>query len=138
MTNEQDVYLEIRSQLNNPTLSSNYQNFLEKYCNWEDGKSTQRAMSFILDGGYQTQELSFNPEELKVSEDIVIWSDVVGYEKYHIVKNIIADDSTIRISKKATLFDPIQQEIAGEPCYFVQHDSYEGWISQSDYDLLKQ
>lgn len=134
LTKEEQVYDEINQQLNVPTLSDNYEQFIKKYCNWEDGNSTQRAVSFILNQeSYKVKELPFKKYTLPLTKDIIIWSDVIGHGNYKIIKNVLADNKNIEVCKKAALVDPIQNTEAGVYCYYVKGDNFEGWISADDF-----
>lgn len=139
LTQEKQVYQEIEKQLETPQLADNYEQFVKKYCNWDDGNATQRALSFILNQqSYLVRELPFEKETLSVVNDIVIFSDVIGHGNYDIVKNVLAAGQAMNVLKKAILVDPIQGNDTGDPCYYVESNDFKGWISTKDFLTLKK
>ncbi|GMQ72461.1 CDP-glycerol glycerophosphotransferase family protein [Tetragenococcus halophilus] len=139
LTQEEQVYQEIEKQLETPQLANNYEQFVKKYCSWDDGNATQRALSFILNQqSYLVRELPFEKETLSVVNDIVIFSDVIGHGNYDIVKNVLAAGQAMNVLKKAILVDPIQGNDTGEPCYYVESNDFKGWINTKDFLTLKK
>ena len=137
LTSENELYKEIKEQLHTPKLSNNFDTFTEKYCSWDDGNSSKRAVEFIFqDKGYELKKLDFEEEVRRLSEDIVLWSDAIGHGNYHILKNVLANNSQIKVKEKAVLIDPVQKIEVGTPSYFVENKDYQGWISYENYSLL--
>lgn len=133
-----ELYSELRHQLDNPSLSANYDKFVEKYCNWIDGNATKRVSDFLLDRSHQysSRTLDFSEETKTITEDITIWSHVIGDADYRIVDNVIADGQRIMVNGSAILVDPVLNTDVGKVCYHVKLNEVEGWIDAHDYETL--
>lgn len=132
---EEDLYIELEKQLQTPTLSENYTEFVKKYCSWDSGNATEKAVSFVLGlKKYSKKKVYFEEQSITILNDLVLWSDVVGMANYKIIKNVVANNQNAVITEKANLIDPITGMFVGSPCYKILiEDGSEGWIRHNDF-----
>lgn len=132
--NEPDLYTELHQQIEHPTLSANYDEFMQKYCEWDDGLAAKRAADFVLNNQkYGVRKLDFVEKKIEITNDIALWSAVIGSEGYHIMQNLLANGQRAIVDEAAVLVDPIRNNDVGDTCYHLRVGDMDGWVSEQDY-----
>lgn len=95
-----------------------FNDFYQKYCLWEEGKSTQKLLDYVFKNEKYYVEEENNKiigKRLVVQDGSIIWSNVYGASDAKLITNIDNQvEEKFQIEKVAALYDPINHEQSGE------------------------
>lgn len=138
-TNE-EVVSTLNDMLVNPNKyvqTAKYQDFQAKFTSWEDGRSTERLVEYVLENkqyGISQQELA--AEQVKIKDGSQLWSGIPNTPSAKFIKNLnISEDEKFQQLSVARLQDPIRKQDVGQAFVEIKNMAISKqtfWVRQTD------
>ncbi|MEE6657752.1 CDP-glycerol glycerophosphotransferase family protein [Pediococcus acidilactici] len=128
----------INSWTNADPKWQNYQRkvvaFNQEYNSWNDGRSAQKAMSYVFNHSrYSVEKISNPVESINLKDATLLWSGVYGQKDTQFLGNFDLDQAntaTFKVLETRVLKDPINKTLVGAKFFKIKIADEFVWVSE--------
>ncbi|GEL89448.1 bifunctional glycosyltransferase/CDP-glycerol:glycerophosphate glycerophosphotransferase [Pediococcus parvulus] len=128
------ILKDMLDQPDNYVQTADYRMFLDKFCLWENGSSTQKLVEYVLkDRQYEVAENRIESQDIFIKDGSQLWSAIPETKQAKFISNYnFKPTDTFSTKRNAKLRDPIQKREVGNNWIEVESNENKMWIRAQD------